>query len=213
MICEKPTRAYPDGRTGTDAGWAAHMAEKSVPCDPCKEAHADYCREWERANAERRRSIKREYRAENKDKINERRRKSYRDNNYERRAQAREYWANNRERILERERDKRKENPEHERRKGAHRRMKKSTGNLAPIKPITDRGKQCVCCATSTSLEIDHRIPITRGGSDHSNNHQTLCRSCNSSKKSGDWCWLHDVFLGVEPHDVRTLDELVGSAA
>lgn len=36
MICDEPTRAYPDGRTGTAAGWQAHRAAGEIPCDPCR---------------------------------------------------------------------------------------------------------------------------------------------------------------------------------
>jgi Recombination endonuclease VII len=37
VICEKPTRAYPQGRTGTDAGYTAHRRAGEVPCRPCME--------------------------------------------------------------------------------------------------------------------------------------------------------------------------------
>lgn len=34
--CKGATRAYPDGRTGTAAGWQAHRAAGETPCDPCR---------------------------------------------------------------------------------------------------------------------------------------------------------------------------------
>lgn len=43
-------------------------------------------------------------------------------------------------------------------------------------------GFKCVKCATTEGLSIDHVIPWSRGGPDHPDNFQTLCRSCNSSK-------------------------------
>src|SRR5512139_1784865 len=36
--CVRPTKAYPEGRTGTDAGFQAHHAAKEPVCDPCAEA-------------------------------------------------------------------------------------------------------------------------------------------------------------------------------
>ena len=39
MICEKPTRAYPDGRTGTAAGYQAHRKASEPACTPCLAAN------------------------------------------------------------------------------------------------------------------------------------------------------------------------------
>lgn len=40
MICEKPTRAYPDGRTGTAAGYQAHYKAHEPACQACLNAVA-----------------------------------------------------------------------------------------------------------------------------------------------------------------------------
>lgn len=37
-VCEQATWAYPDGRTGTYAGWGAHMYAGEPPCAPCDAA-------------------------------------------------------------------------------------------------------------------------------------------------------------------------------
>lgn len=44
-----------------------------------------------------------------------------------------------------------------------------------------DRGK-CVQCGSNKSLEFDHIIPISRGGSSTERNVQLLCEHCNRSK-------------------------------
>lgn len=41
---------------------------------------------------------------------------------------------------------------------------------------------QCVSCGAKERLEIDHKIPVTKGGTNELDNLQVLCRSCNSSK-------------------------------
>lgn len=41
---------------------------------------------------------------------------------------------------------------------------------------------QCVKCASVDDLTVDHIFPVAAGGTDHLDNLQTLCRSCNSSK-------------------------------
>jgi len=50
---------------------------------------------------------------------------------------------------------------------------------------IFDRdGRKCVICGAKEDLSIDHIIPRSKGGTNDPENLQTLCRSCNSSKKN-----------------------------
>jgi hypothetical protein len=45
-----------------------------------------------------------------------------------------------------------------------------------------DRYRCRICRATDSELEIDHIVPVSRGGPDTLDNLQTLCRPCNRSK-------------------------------
>ena len=51
-------------------------------------------------------------------------------------------------------------------------------------KYVLDRDtNQCQSCGTQKALTIDHIIPLNLGGSNDLSNLQTLCQSCNSSKR------------------------------
>lgn len=47
---------------------------------------------------------------------------------------------------------------------------------------IVRDGGRCRSCRRSTNLEIDHVVPISKGGSSDELNLQTLCRRCNRRK-------------------------------
>ena len=41
----------------------------------------------------------------------------------------------------------------------------------------------CVACGTDERLQVDHIIPVSRGGTNDLDNLQMLCKSCNASKR------------------------------
>jgi len=43
-------------------------------------------------------------------------------------------------------------------------------------------GNRCLWCGKAEPLTIDHIIPVSKGGRNHIENCQPLCRSCNSKK-------------------------------
>ena len=50
-------------------------------------------------------------------------------------------------------------------------------------KRILLRGKgRCMKCGSKKNLEIDHVVPLARGGSNRLENLQLLCRDCNRMK-------------------------------
>jgi len=44
-------------------------------------------------------------------------------------------------------------------------------------------GARCVRCGSTQSLEFDHSIPVSKGGSNTSKNVQLLCAECNRKKR------------------------------
>jgi 5-methylcytosine-specific restriction enzyme A len=63
-----------------------------------------------------------------------------------------------------------------------------------PIRPsvrfdiLTRDQYRCVCCGRSAAdgvkLEVDHIIPVSKGGTNHFDNLQTLCADCNRGKSA-----------------------------
>ena len=49
----------------------------------------------------------------------------------------------------------------------------------------TRDGNRCVSCSSKDSLEVDHIVPVCLGGTNDSDNLQTLCKKCNR-RKGGD---------------------------
>jgi len=59
---------------------------------------------------------------------------------------------------------------------------------MRPIirKRILDRfNNKCVHCGSIKKLQIDHIIPVSRGGREDENNMQILCKTCNLKKGKG----------------------------
>lgn len=48
--CESKTVRYPDGRTGTHAGWMAHYSAGEDPCEPCRIAKNARQQSWRKDN-------------------------------------------------------------------------------------------------------------------------------------------------------------------
>jgi hypothetical protein len=49
-------------------------------------------------------------------------------------------------------------------------------------KKLAEKGVYCAKCGSTENIEIDHIIPIMKGGDNDITNLQFLCRSCNSKK-------------------------------
>lgn len=62
--------------------------------------------------------------------------------------------------------------------------MNRARNTLKSLIATNDPQACCALCGSNEQLEIDHIIPISRGGLDDSTNMQWLCSSCNKAKSN-----------------------------
>jgi hypothetical protein len=62
----------------------------------------------------------------------------------------------------------------------------------------------CQCCGSSESLEFDHIMPFSCGGTNDATNIQLLCRQCNRSKSNSCDCKVHNKRVGNNCCDGKT---------
>lgn len=112
----------------------------------------------------------------------------------DRKEKQRQYYEANRERLNEQRNERRraqraagtyvdKTKAQRRSKRRAQERNAYSTGYI----PNTDKlieylGNKCLACGTVDNLELDHVIPLSKGGSNDMNNYQWLCGDCNRKK-------------------------------
>lgn len=183
--CRDCTRAWNQRYYEENVEKISKKRRECYYANPDKER--EYRRKYNRANAGKIREHRREYRRANADKIRERRR---------------EFHRMNADKIRNRVRTWRKDNPDkvrvlavasaHGRR--ARKRQATGTHTAADIRAQYDsqRGK-CWYCGKKVGdkYHVDHRVPLSRGGSNAPENLVVSCPACNMSKRDKlphEWC-------------------------
>jgi 5-methylcytosine-specific restriction endonuclease McrA len=172
-----------------------------------KAARAIYFSEWRDKNAdkvkrardaayerdrERIKARSRDWHHANKDRASERS-KQYRDANAAVLLEKkREYWDANRDQLAEKRRLRFRQDPEYRARalaraKSTKAKRKGAEGSFtaADIESIyQSQSGRCAGCGLdlSISCQADHKLPLSRGGTNWPSNIQLLCQPCNRSK-------------------------------
>jgi len=178
--------------------WApSHARNRQYICRPCL-AEAARRRYW--ANVEKMREAdRRRYEADPK-KHRESARRWYEANPEKERERARRYREANPERVRESRRRRYEANPE--KMKEAVRRWREANREKhreisrryyarklnAAVEPVDEQavyelsGRMCIYCGVTENLELDHVVPLSRGGVHSEDNLVVACRGCNTSK-------------------------------
>lgn len=136
---------------------------------------AKYSKKWQENNPEKSIQSSQSWKARNKEKI-----KSYNQI----------YSKQNASKINELNRNWAKRNPEWCRANNAKRRALKSNAKTFAIsaKEIARLYQTpCFMCGSNNQIELDHIIPLSRGGDHSIGNLLSLCKSCNASKHNSLW--------------------------
>ena len=153
----------------------------------CKACRAERGRKYYEENKEKVLERGRKYYEENKEKVAELKRK-WSKKNPEKVAESHRRWREkNLERLAEYLLKWGAANPEKSAERGRRRRARKANANgthtAEQVKARFDYyGNKCIYCGSEEDLQIEHRIPLARGGSDWPANLAPACGPCNRSK-------------------------------
>jgi 5-methylcytosine-specific restriction endonuclease McrA len=140
-------------------------------------------------NAEEKKAKAREYYAANKDAAKERM-KAYAKKNLESCSERKQKWAEeNREAVRRQKREWAARNPEKVRALNVIKRgrRKNAAGSFTSeqwIARLEYHENCCYYCGASGKMEIEHRIPLSRGGTNWPSNLVPACGPCNRRKSS-----------------------------
>lgn len=112
--------------------------------------------------------------------------KSYLKHKHKRLIEFKDYYLNNKEKIKKKQKEYRQQNKEFINLRNRKRKKMISGKNISSkdlIKLKKDSGNICKYCGSSINLQIDHYIPLSKGGKHEISNLVIACRSCNCSKK------------------------------
>ena len=170
-------------RRAADPEKARAATRKWRDANPEKVRAADHKRHVE--NPEKERARYRRYRDANPEKIRVAARARYAENPEKDRARGRARYAENPEKDRARCRRWRVANPEACALREHRRRARKKANGvfLVTVKEACRMlSKPCYLCGVAPSTDLEHIVPIERGGATSVGNLLGACRSCNSSK-------------------------------
>jgi len=153
------------------------------------ESIREFQKKYAQKNAEKLRDYQKKYRQENAERLNESSKKWGQENAEKKREANKRHYQENKARYRELQQKWQQENPERLKALScnsyARRRARKVQNGIYKVTNkdlVRMYEKPCVFCGEHENIQIDHVIPIAKGGVHGIGNLQTLCQSCNSKK-------------------------------
>lgn len=218
MECKRPSRKSKGvARTGTTAGYKAHKRAKEPVCPDCQRAQTEASRKSHEANRERNNERSRQYHYRNREKENRRRNALYYEKKEEFLRKARLYYDENSHKVRSRTSEYKRERPGQYRMYNLKRQGAAQRSHVRWTKSeVAERwGTTCYLCGHEVdrdvgqgypeSPEIDHVVPLSRGGADEISNLRWTHARCNRWKGSR---MVGELTLHFEEPKIRQILEL-----
>lgn len=175
------------GATKPSTGFYRDRSRKSGFHPYCKDCKKKNAAEWYAANHERGIEARRAYYAQNRADSTARKKVWIEANKKRHYATSQAWRQRNPETVKAAAKRRRDAEPELHRQRWRERQAKKNANGNFVILPRELRRLQhsaCATCGATERVEVDHVIPVSRGGRNSIGNMQPLCRFCNASKGS-----------------------------
>lgn len=157
-----------------------NFTPKGKRCKECEKAYHD---KWYQENKEDEFYRIKKWQKENSEKCKQHRKSSYNKHKTSRLKTGKQWRKNNQTKMADLKRNWRKMNPEKDAEYNHKRRVRGGRSfNAEELKLLFTLFPACLNCGSSTSLEVDHVVPLALGGSNKMGNLQILCATCNRSK-------------------------------
>lgn len=181
-------------RKESDPDWAQQREQKAA--------------QWKKNNPDKVRTQQAKWRKANPDKVSVNNKNWRKRHPEQAKANCDKWRHNNREKARESVRDWAARNPERakevKRASQTNRRSREMVNGGcvtgADILALFERfDSRCAKCGDTERIEIDHIMPVARGGTNSPSNLQLLCKPCNRSKSDKDpieWALKHGLSLG-----------------
>ena len=170
-----------------------HISLRLASVAGCCECHAFVSARWRNKNPGKAKKASADYHAKNKEFCNALCRNYYADNKERERERKKRWFAANRDHMNKKSKDWRSRNPETVNVYTRTRRARiRGNGGRHTAKDVAEifasqRGR-CAYChdKLGKNKQVDHIIPLARGGTNDRRNLQILCGECNLSKHDSD---------------------------
>lgn len=190
-------------------GFHRDKSSRDGRCTTCKACANARARRWRAENLERAKAGDRAYYLSHREEVGARAKAHYADNRESRKASIADWQRRNPEKVLAYGRAHHAKDPEYQRARSrryyeankhrwldysAQRRVREGSASPEVQSRIAElRTQSCAYCDSTQQIEIDHIVPLARGGTHTPENLAPACRSCNRSKGA----FLLEEWMGV----------------
>lgn len=169
-----------------------HISERNTKFGYCYECRASEAKSYQEENEDKEKASRKEYREKNKESTKEYMKQYYLDNPEKFAKYAKDFYENNKEWVKERAKQYSKNNPQvaqaaRQRRRARSRNAEGTHSAQDIVQMIAEQNntcKYCGICFDESPYQIDHIVPLSKGGSNWPDNLQLLCKRCNSKKRA-----------------------------